>query len=318
MTTEKLVSIIIPCYNQAEFLGEAIESALAQTYRPFEVIVVDDGSTDHTSEVVARYPNVMMVRQHNQGTSTARNNGVRASSGAFLVFLDSDDRLLPHALKVGMEHSLNHPDSGFVFGHRREIAADGTPLSTNPFVPIDKDPYCQLILNCSVYPPSLAMFRREVFESFTGFDPLIVGTEDYELYLRITKSFPIFGYEEIITEYRRHNASMTSNNARMLKSCLAVLREQRLKVQGDKELQEAYRAGIKNWRRYWGDRLVNQIWFRFKEERTWKGSIRDIMILMRYSPEAFPRQLGRKLRRVFLADRTSKATEHQVPGGACD
>lgn len=299
--TDKLVSIIIPCYNQAQFLGEAIESALEQTYQHFEVIVVDDGSTDHTSEVAARYPKVVTVRQRNQGASSARNHGVRASSGSYLVFLDSDDRLLPHALGVGVKHLRDHAECAFVFGHRREIAADGTALSTSSFVGIEKDPYRQLLLNCLVYPTSLAMFRRDLFETVAGFDPLIVGAEDYDLYLRIARKFPVFGYDEIVAEYRQHDTSMTRDNVRMLKACHAVMRKQQRSVRGNKEWEEAYQTGVNNCRRLWGERLVSQVWSRFKEGREWERSVRDMMVLIRYGPVVFPRQLVRKVSRPLIA-----------------
>src|SRR5215204_1671374 len=98
-----LVSVVIPCYKQAHFLGEAIESVLAQSYPNFEIIVVDDGSPDNTSEVAASYPRVRLVRQENQGLSAARNSGLSRSEGEYVVFLDADDRLLPGALQVGLE-----------------------------------------------------------------------------------------------------------------------------------------------------------------------------------------------------------------------
>src|ERR671912_965329 len=109
-----LVSVVIPCYNQAHFLGEAIESVLSQTYPHFEIVVVDDGSTDNTQEVAARYPGVRYIRQENQGLAGARNAGIRRSNGSYLVFLDADDRLLPEALEVGLEHLNAHPECAFV------------------------------------------------------------------------------------------------------------------------------------------------------------------------------------------------------------
>src|SRR3712207_4601210 len=109
-TEKPLVSIVIPCYNQAHFLGEAIESVLAQTYPHFEVVVVDDGSTDNTEAVAARYPGVRCIRQENQGLAAARNTGIRRSNGSYLVFLDADDRLLPNALEVGLKHLKEHPE----------------------------------------------------------------------------------------------------------------------------------------------------------------------------------------------------------------
>src|SRR5215210_2105808 len=94
-----LVSVIIPCYNQAHFLGEAIESVLGQSYPNFEIVVVDDGSPDDTAEVAARYPEVRYICQDNQGLSAARNTGLGQSEGEYVVFLDADDRLLPEALE---------------------------------------------------------------------------------------------------------------------------------------------------------------------------------------------------------------------------
>src|SRR5215217_7762241 len=93
-----LVTVVIPCYNQAHFLKEAIESVLKQSYAHYEIVVVDDGSTDETSEVASSYEGVRLIRQENRGLAEARNTGIKHSEGDFLVFLDADDRLLPEAL----------------------------------------------------------------------------------------------------------------------------------------------------------------------------------------------------------------------------
>ncbi|PYX11479.1 MAG: hypothetical protein DMG84_23855 [Acidobacteria bacterium] len=103
MPESGLVSVIIPCYNQAHFLHEAIESVLAQSYPNFEIIMVNDGSTDSTADVVRRYSPVRYVYQENAGLSSARNTGLKKSRGEYVVFLDADDRLLPEALQVGID-----------------------------------------------------------------------------------------------------------------------------------------------------------------------------------------------------------------------
>src|SRR5918993_3738999 len=125
-----LVTVVIPCYNQAHFLTEAIESVLSQSYPNFEVVVVDDGSTDDTSEVASRYPQkVRLIRQENRGLAGARNTGIGHARGEYLVFLDADDRLLPKALEVGIEQLEAHPECAFVSGHCRWISGDGSPLT---------------------------------------------------------------------------------------------------------------------------------------------------------------------------------------------
>lgn len=314
--TDQLVSVIIPCYNQGQFLGQAIESVLLQSYPLFEVIVVDDGSTDNTGEVACRYSQARLIWQKHAGPSIARNRGLQDSKGSYLVFLDSDDRLLPDALSVGMRHLCDHAECAFVFGRHREIAADGRALAaTSSFVNIEKDPYRQLLLYNCVYTPSTAMFRRALFDSEIGFDPRFGGAEDYDLYLRIARKFRILAYDKIVAEYRRHDSNSTCDNAHMLKVCLAVMHEQRHSVLGNKEWEEAYQIGINNWRRLWGERLVSQVWSRLKERREWQRSVRDMMMLARYGPDVLPRQLGRKLRRTIIADRVSKdGSDPQVSG----
>jgi len=129
MPESGLVSVIIPCYNQAHFLDEAIESVLTQTYPNREIIVVDDGSTDNTAEVAGRYSAVRHIYQENAGPSAARNTGVTKSRGEYLVFLDADDRLLPEALEIGVDCLRQHPECAFVSGHCRLIVTDGSLLA---------------------------------------------------------------------------------------------------------------------------------------------------------------------------------------------
>src|ERR1044071_7280152 len=103
------VSVIIPCYNHAHFLRDAIESVLNQTYSHYEILVVDDGSTDDSATVAESYSKVRCVRQANQGLSAARNRGIRESQSEYLVFLDADDRLLPRALEIGVRELARRP-----------------------------------------------------------------------------------------------------------------------------------------------------------------------------------------------------------------
>ena len=104
-----LVSVVIPCWNQARFLGEAIQSVLRQTYGNTEIIVVDDGSSDETSIVARSFPGVRCIGQKNGGLASARNTGLSASRGDYVIFLDADDRLLPIAIQAGLNCLAQHP-----------------------------------------------------------------------------------------------------------------------------------------------------------------------------------------------------------------
>lgn len=117
MNKSESVSVIIPVYNGERYIGEAIESVLAQDYSPIEIIVVDDGSTDRTAEALASYANVRCVCQSRLGASAARNNGVRCSSGDWLAFLDADDLWTRDKLKIQADALRADPHPDMVFGH---------------------------------------------------------------------------------------------------------------------------------------------------------------------------------------------------------
>jgi glycosyltransferase involved in cell wall biosynthesis len=129
MTEEKrLVSVIIPVYNGARYLREALESVFAQTYRPFEVIVVDDGSSDDSGKIAQSFPDVRYIHQANQGVAAARNNGIEAARGEFLAFIDQDDLWTPEKLKLQIACLLNNPDLGYTLTQQRFFLDPGAAL----------------------------------------------------------------------------------------------------------------------------------------------------------------------------------------------
>ena len=136
-----LVSAIVPCYNQAHFLSEAIASILNQTYPHYEIIVIDDGSTDDTSAVAARQPGVRCIRTKNEGLAAARNTGLRASAGDYVVFLDADDRLLPEAFEAGVGCLNAHAECAMVYGHVKLVDAAGSPLPSPRQFSVDAEHY---------------------------------------------------------------------------------------------------------------------------------------------------------------------------------
>ncbi|MFC1849852.1 glycosyltransferase family 2 protein [candidate division CSSED10-310 bacterium] len=116
-----LVSVIIPIYNCKNYLGDAVESILAQTYQPVEIIVVDDGSTDGSALVIEQYDEVRCIQQSHSGAGTARNQGIRTAQGNFLAFLDADDLWNRDKLSLQMDVLLNRDDLDMVFGHIKQF-----------------------------------------------------------------------------------------------------------------------------------------------------------------------------------------------------
>jgi glycosyltransferase involved in cell wall biosynthesis len=278
-----LVLVIIPCYNQAHYLGEAIESVLAQSYPHFEIIVVDDGSPDNTAEVAARYPGVRYIRQENQGLSGARNTGMRESKGKYLVFLDADDRLVPDALQAGINCFHAHPECAFVSGHHRYIKGDGSLLNEYPPEPIDSDHYIALLQRNYIGMHATVIYQRYIFDFVGGFDTSLKSCEDYDLYLRIAQKFPIYRHSQMVAEYRWHDGNMTNNSERMLKSALTALRSQWEYIQQKPQYIKAYKAGVRFWRNYFGQLLLQRLGKSLRTSQ-WQQAKQSGVMLLRYCP----------------------------------
>src|ERR1044072_8114477 len=189
LSERKLVTVIIPCYNQGRYLGEAIESALGQSYKNVEVIVVDDGSTDNTLEVASRYERVESIRQDNRGLAEARNAGLRASRGEYIVFLDADDRLKENAIEAGVNSLESDPNYAFVYGKYSLIAADGSDMASEERAQVEADHYVALLRSNHIGMHATVTYRPSVLEFVGGFDTCRQACEDYDLYLRIASNF---------------------------------------------------------------------------------------------------------------------------------
>ena len=290
----ELVSVIIPCYRQARFLGEAIESVLRQTYPSFEIVVVDDGSPDDTAEVAARYAGVRCLRQDNRGLARARNAGLGASHGTRVVFLDADDRLLPNALATGVAALARHSALALVFGHHRRIASDGSPRPT-PREPCVAEDYYEALLrtNC-ITTPATVMFRRASLDALGDFDPAVNAAADYDLYLRLARRRPIRCHHVDVAEYRLHADSMTRNVSLMLEQTLTVHRRQRAYALADPVYRRAYADGRRFIALYWGSRLSRDVRLRLRRG-DWSGAARGLVALARYYPAPFARAIRRWL-----------------------
>lgn len=276
-----LISVIIPCYAQAHYLSEAIESVLIQSYQHREIIVVDDGSPDDTAAVAAKYPDVRYIRQDNRGLSGARNAGFRASRGAYLVFLDADDRLAPDALQLGVNCLRAHPECAFVSGHYRFIDANGEFLAEYPQPPIGDNPYDAMLRMNYIGMHATVMYRREALDSVGGFNTTLRSCEDYDMYLRITRCQRVYRHPHVVAEYRRHDSNMSHDFPQMLQAVLTTLAYQWEHVKYMPEYDAAYRAGIRFWLGHFNRRLMR----RFADlvnSRQWAQAKRLLSTLPRY------------------------------------
>jgi glycosyltransferase involved in cell wall biosynthesis len=197
------VSIVIPCYNHAAYLGDAIRS-IEPGSRRIEVIVVDDGSTDGSSDVAASFAGVTCVKQSNQGLAAARNVGLARASGRYVIFLDADDRLLPGAVECGARALDTHPACAMAFGRCVMMGADGRHMPTSSLPRIDADHHAALLRRNVIWMPAMAIFRRDVLVALGGFAAGFDAAADYELYLRITERWEVHDHAQLVAAYRRH------------------------------------------------------------------------------------------------------------------
>lgn len=213
-----LVSAIVPNYNYAHFLRETIDSILGQTYPDIEIIVVDDGSKDNSREVLDSYGDrVRAIYQKNAGVSAARNNGVRASTGEYLAFLDADDTWLPTKIEKQVARFAADPTLGLVHVGVTEVDADGSVrLERLEGVEGDVSGDLLMLKRAGVLGGgSGIMVPREIFDEVEGFDERMSTSADWDLFYQIAGRYPVGFVPELLIKYRVHNSNMHANVAAM-------------------------------------------------------------------------------------------------------
>jgi glycosyltransferase involved in cell wall biosynthesis len=300
---ERTVAVIIPTFNHARFLVEAIKSVLAQTRQADEIIVVDDGSTDDPAIVVAEFPTVQFIRQDNKGPSSARNVGIRNCKTDYVVFLDADDRLLPNGLESGLACMAIHPECAFVYGAHRVISEDGRFLWGFIVRPIEGDVHLAFLRrNLVGGSPLTALFRRDCLMAVNGFDESLRKCEDYDLYLRLAGKYPIVAYRTIIGEYRKHGQNTTNDYLAMLKGALLVLDLDQARITS-KAHRAARREGRAHFRSYYVSWMLKETSARWRARRDIAALVTDLAQAAHWAPYfticTLGNRLGRRARKVL-------------------
>jgi len=210
MSNVPMVSVIIPTFNRAAFLREAIDSVLAQTEKDFEIIVVDDGSTDHTRELAADYGRrIRCFFQPNAGASAARNLGIRHAQGKFIAFLDSDDLWLPKKLSRQIEWMRAHPEIMLCYTGEIWIRRGMRVNQKKIHAKVGGWIYPLCLPRCIISPSSVFM-RRELFNVIGLFDEQLPICEDYDLWLRVTSQFEVGFIPELLMVKRGGHSDQLS------------------------------------------------------------------------------------------------------------
>lgn len=303
-TAREVVSVVIPCYNQGQFLADAIESATAAHHR-VEVVVIDDGSIDDSTAVAKRFPAARYVRQANRGLAAARNRGLDESTGSFVIFLDADDRLLPGAIDAAARSLAGHPDCAMAYGRCIMMGPDGTTWPTPGIPTVRTGHHAALLLTNLIWMPAMAIFRRRPLIRLQGFASGFDAAADYDLYLRLSRVEPVHDHGVTVAAYRRHDAAMSGNAARMLEETLAVMRRHR--PAADDPLFATWQDGWANWQNFYGTQLVGEIRVHLRA-RALGPAAAKAATLWRLAPSVFRRELKKKARLIY-AGRAIAAAE---------
>ena len=228
------VSVIIPAYNRANYLPEALDSVFGQTPAPHEVIVVDDGSTDDTLEVLRDYEGkIRYARQEHQGVSAARNRGLALAQGDVIAWLDADDVWESEFLATVLPILDADPEADGVYTGLTRIDPAGNPLpQVGQTVVPPEELYSSLVDDCFIQ-TSTFVARKRCFDQVGGFDPRFDICEDYDMFLRLAQGFRIVGIPELLVRYRVHPHNTVSNTEAFCRFRLALTEKHFGKPEGN-------------------------------------------------------------------------------------
>lgn len=225
------VSVVITAYNRAEYLEEAVRSVMRQTFQDFEIIVVDDGSTDNTRELISKLanPKIRYIYQSNQGTGAARNTGLRHSRGRFIAILDADDVWLPEKLEMQIKAFKDNPKAGLVYTNMYFFGAmePDTPETFFDLLqwPPPRGDVLENMVVRSFGHPSTQLIRKEVFDVTGPFDEKLPYCDDYDMLIRTAAYFEFDVINVPLVKYRIHPGQISRNAEHVLQDHLTVFKK---------------------------------------------------------------------------------------------
>lgn len=219
---QPLVTVVVPAYNRATLIAQSIDSALAQTYPNVEIVIVDDGSTDNTEQVVRdRYgAKVRFLKQQNAGPAVARNHGIAEAKGDLIALLDSDDLWAPDKLARQIPHLLDGTPRIVTCGVEWFNTDTGAP--TAAYIPKAGMTFHD-VLGFDLLAPQSLLFPKSVNDAIGGSDSSLRGPEDWDFNLRATARFPIAVVPEVLVRIRNHGDQLSGDKTKLYNQCLRVL-----------------------------------------------------------------------------------------------
>lgn len=217
MIAEPLVSVVIPAYNRPDYVAQAVESVCCQTYKNWEVIIVDDCSQ---GDCINHYPVGERIKiiclASNSGAAAARNVGVREAAGEYVAFLDMDDYWLPNKLELQIDAFKSIPELGMAYCHYTLVDEKLAPLKHQPdYLPLGKDAFRRLLMGNKVKSCSAVMAPRRILFESGLFDETLKGTDDWDLWLRISAKYPVYNDPSKAFLYRVHSSQVSNNQCYM-------------------------------------------------------------------------------------------------------
>lgn len=226
------VSIVMPAFNVERYIVEAVRSALEQTHAAFEILVVDDGSSDGTLtrlKELHSFPTLQILQQPNRGASAARNAGIAAAQGDIVTFLDADDRLHPQLLEKSVEMLSRNPGLDLVFPLCRHVDADGQPTGVRSKVSAPRFDFRSILVKNPIHSASGVSVRRSALMKVEGFDESLSSNVDFDLWLRVAAIRPnnVAVIAQWLLDYRQRPGQLTGDWRRMAENWERVLARSR-------------------------------------------------------------------------------------------